>query len=78
MKSAPTKGGRGVVMKIKRPGLELANTLIDQWRDGSKILWGKRAYASIDRHSWNLVQLREDDLLDWEITLQVKHLVEAG
>ena len=58
MKNAPTKGGRGVIMTIKLTGLELAETLIDEWCDGSKVLWGERAYARVDRQSWNLIQLR--------------------
>ena len=45
-------------MTIKLTGLELAETLIDEWCDGSKVLWGERAYARVDRQSWNLIQLR--------------------
>ena len=56
----------------------LADTLIDQGRDGGKILRGECAYAGIDGQAGDLVHLGEEDLLDGEEPLQVKHLVEAG
>ena len=41
-------------------------------------LRGECAYAGIDGQAGDLVHFGEEDLLDGEETLQVKHLVEAG